>query len=164
MCIHVLCECASTYYLVSTPQSKRWLLQLSRYFPTREMEQTVTAPRPKLKKQVSNRHQHCSCWDETKCPISRSILAIIAATNTDKKPLLNGIASPSHLVATINTNPGSKPSKCHSYSVMFFFCLQLTCINSPLIFLPFSCGGIFEDGWQDAFSQRETGGEGQKPW
>ncbi|XP_051902714.1 MAP7 domain-containing protein 2a isoform X2 [Hippocampus zosterae] len=31
------------------------------------------------------------------------------ATNTDKKPLLNGLASPSHLVATISTNPASKP-------------------------------------------------------
>lgn len=51
----------------------------------------------------------------TKLTLSQSlaVMVIPAPSNTEKKPLINGHASPSHLGTTINNNHAGKQSKSH---------------------------------------------------
>lgn len=97
-----------------------------------------------------------------------SLLAMIQAlVNTEKKPQVNGYASPSHLSSNIS-NHAAKQSKleCFFQKMPFplWFILFLLIYPCSYTLLSFSCGGLFEDGWQDAISEGEAGGEGEKPW
>lgn len=82
--------------------------------------------------------QHCRsvlwCWchtssDKTACAFSPSVMVIAAPSNSDKKPHINGHASPSHLPSNISNNHAGKQSKSHFLlRINSFFLSPLICM------------------------------------